>query len=377
MIPSKVTQQVVLAGRVLRDSQELVTACNVSHSRDAPFGSQGFPPFAQRLWGWNAGFRSRSAVTDACGAPRRVPGRGAPCSSARPRLPNSPVFSRCCKKATLRKPPSPQRTWVHRGAWCPRTLTLTVTGGSPRCWGLHGQIPQGPRVQASVPGTWSRSSPTSAPCRRRARSLPRVIGCAARGTSDDSEGALRSPRLPSWGSRTARCPNQHLLAPAPLRACGAALPGPLSRRVGPSSARPAPPRAAPDTPPRGGGPESGRGGRLVAWGSRRRCRHTHGRLQRVRALLRTLGVVDAAGVASERDTARRPRPGLRRRETRRAAGGAGGRRRCDPQAGRRGRTWRRLGWTRPREQSRRRLPQGCRSYRWSPPRRRLGSSPGR
>lgn len=131
MIPSKVTQQVVLAGQVLR-----VTACNVSHSRDAPFGSQGFPPFAQRLWGWNGGFGSRSAVTGACGAPRRVRGRRPPCSSARSRLPNSPVFSRCCKKATLRKSLSPQRTWVHRGAWCPRTLTLTVTGGVPKALGV-------------------------------------------------------------------------------------------------------------------------------------------------------------------------------------------------------------------------------------------------
>lgn len=129
MIPSKVTQQAVLAGRVLRDLQELVTACTVSHSRDAPFGSQGFPPFAQRLWGCNGGFRSRSAVMGACGAPRRVPGRRVPCSSARPRLPNSSVFSPSCKKATLRKSLSPQRTWVHRGACAPRILTLTVTGG--------------------------------------------------------------------------------------------------------------------------------------------------------------------------------------------------------------------------------------------------------
>lgn len=207
MIPSKVTQQVVLAGRVLRDSQELVTACNVSHSRDAPIGSQGFPPFARRLWGCNGGFKSRSAVTGACGAPCRVPGRGAACSSARPRLPNNPVFSRCCKKATLKKPLSPQRTWIHRGTCAPRTLTLMVTKGSPRRWGLHGQVPQGSCVQAPVPGTWSRSSPSSAPCRRRARSLPRVVGHAARGASDDSGGAPRSPCLPSQGSRTACCPN--------------------------------------------------------------------------------------------------------------------------------------------------------------------------
>lgn len=207
MIPSKVTQQAVLAGRVLRDLQELVTACTVSHSRDAPFGSQGFPPFAQRLWGCNGGFRSRSAVMGACGAPRRVPGRRVPCSSARPRLPNSSVFSPSCKKATLRKSLSPQRTWVHRGACAPRTLTLTVTGGSPRRWGLYRQVPQGPRVQAPVPGTWFRSSPSSAPCRRRARSLRRVVGHAAGGTSDDSGGAARRPCLPSPGSRTARCPN--------------------------------------------------------------------------------------------------------------------------------------------------------------------------
>lgn len=135
MIPSKVTQQVVLAGRVLRDSQELVTACNVSHSRDAPIGSQGFPPFARRLWGCNGGFRSRSAVTGACGAPCRLPGRGAACRSARPRLPNNPVFSRCCKKATLRKPLSPQRTWVHRGTCAPPNPNPDGDQGVPEALG--------------------------------------------------------------------------------------------------------------------------------------------------------------------------------------------------------------------------------------------------
>lgn len=52
--------------------------------------------------------------------------------------------------------------------------------------------------------------------------------------------------------------------------------------------------------------------------------------------VRTLGAADSEGVASGRDTARRARPGQRRQEARRAAGGAGGRRRWDLRASGRG-----------------------------------------
>lgn len=148
-------------------------------------------------------------------------------------------------------------------------------------------------------------------------------------------GGMRDPLLGSSDVRPAppgigvpRCPRQsRRLATAPgradLRARRLAAPAPP-----PPAGRPAPPRAAPDTPPRGGGPASGRGGRLVAWGSRL---HTHGRPERARALLRTLRAAGASEGASGSDTARRARPRLRQLDARRrrlqrggrAGGGAG------------------------------------------------------
>lgn len=158
-------------------------------------------------------------------------------------LSNGPVLSRCSIKSTFLRP---QRPPAHRGRG--------ATEPAPCRW------PQGPIRQALVSGTRSRSSPGL--CAQSA-------ACAA------LTSGLRTCGPRSAGAPTCPAAQRPATSLPPCGAYRADLPGPPSRRAGPSSVRPAPPRAAPDTPPRGGGPASGRRGRLVAWGSRRR--HTHGR----------------------------------------------------------------------------------------------------
>lgn len=87
LIPSKVTQQVVLAGRGQRASQAPVLTCAVPHPWMLPSARRGFPPFARRLWGWNGGFQPRNATKSAARSSTPGPGQGAPSCAAQPQLP--------------------------------------------------------------------------------------------------------------------------------------------------------------------------------------------------------------------------------------------------------------------------------------------------
>lgn len=241
------------AGVCLRDSSPLAEASD--RLRDASGGRMVFS-------GEEAPPRVR-------GAPRRVPGSGAPFRTAAASEPLCALW--VPHKGHL---PGTSVPSGPRELGCCRARAPPVTAACPGCWDSAGR---GPGVQVhrrQFPGLGPATAPGCAPPRPHARPSSQAFGRAA-------WGAVARRRKPTPGCPPA--PAQGSTVPASGRLLPA--PGPTSqgtcrarRPAAPAPPPPAPPRAAPDTPPRGGGPASGCRGRLVAWGNRgRRRRHTHGR----------------------------------------------------------------------------------------------------
>lgn len=116
LIPCKVTQQVVLAGWGLRGSQAPVPTCGCPSSRDAPFGSQKLPTVRETPPGGGMTDFGKERHQECVRSSTPGPWQGRP-------LPLRTAAASCVfslpHKGTLLKPPSPQRPWVDRGAWCP------------------------------------------------------------------------------------------------------------------------------------------------------------------------------------------------------------------------------------------------------------------
>lgn len=148
LIPSKVTQQVALAGGGLRDSGAIAPAYDVLIP-GCSLGSPGCPQFARRLGG--------EMVDLGRGASLGVPG------ALRPAPHHHHSFGRPSVPWVLQKGHFPETSdppTAHRGAWCPPNLGPEVGCSSQDAGGLHGQGSQSPRAQAPAPG----SSPSSSGC---------------------------------------------------------------------------------------------------------------------------------------------------------------------------------------------------------------------
>lgn len=215
MIPSKVTQPLILRpvcvtpGRLSRPAPSLIPGC----------------PF--RLAGASHGLAGDGTVDLGRESPPRVHAALYPGSQAAalvplvlPRLPNGPAPH----EGTFLKPP-PLRGPRSTGGVVSRSPDLAGTTGSPERWRLHGQAARGPSVR---PGSSTGVRP-----------LPRLGSSDVRPheQSDGSGGVSNGP---------AGDPAARLWPPGALEE----RPGLLSRRAGPSSARPAPRRAGHPAPRR-------------------------------------------------------------------------------------------------------------------------------
>lgn len=208
---------------------------------DAPFGWQRLPTFRATPLGVEWRILAEERHHECVRSPTPGPGQG--------RSLGLRTTAASCVLSVPHKGQAPGA----QGGVVPPSLVPAGDRGVPRALGTAWQGTKGLSVQAPVPGTWPRSSHGCASSRWRARPLPWVVGREAGGSiGPERRRHLESPPAPLRAPHR-KLPASHLLVPAPRGACGKALRGQAvqpSRRVGPSSARPAPRRAGHPAPRR-------------------------------------------------------------------------------------------------------------------------------